>query len=625
MARNYYALLFSCSLSLPAIGNHYSGANILYTCSGNNQYEVTLQVFVDCSGAAVVPQTLSFSSSCGTNFTVAGLPVAVGTEVSQLCAAQIGNSTCNGGTLPGMRLYEFTTTQFLPPCDGWTISWDLCCRATSINLVGNQGEYVETVLNNATAACDNSPVFAEDALPYVCVDQLVSYNFGVSDADGDSLVYALVDARKFNASPLPTNYQPGFSGAEPIPGITLDATTGQVLFTPTLIGYYVVAVKVDAFNDAGELTGSVVRDILFVVIDCSNNNPDANSGAITNVSGSVVQDGDFGLTLCGGTSFCFDAVITDPDMDQLLTLESNVETVLPGAQFSVSGTNPVTATICWDAISVAPGTFVFAINATDDACPQPASLILSYTIIVSAGPNAGVNSSATRCSTDPPISLFVLLNGNPDPGGVFTEVSPGVYHYVVDAIGNCPADSSILTLVTVQASDAGLNNSIEVCANGEVVLLFDSLLGTPGTGGTWTSPNGSAHNGFFDPGTDTPGVYCYSVAGFAPCPNAIACLTISLLEPNDQACLGTSVPSISDNSRSLFPNPSGGSLTLSLADGLQRIEILDAQGRVVAMPHPRTQNGMLELSLPSELPNGHYLLRMIGSSAALVYSFDLLR
>ena len=625
MARIYIALLLSCSLTLSGMANHYSGANILYTCTSNNQYEVTLQVFVDCSGAPVVPQTLSFSSSCGTSFTVTDLPIPVGTEVSQLCAAQIGNSTCNGGNLPGMRLYEFTTSQFLPPCDGWTISWNLCCRASSINLIGNQGEYVETVLNNSTAECDNSPVFAEDALPYVCVDQLVSYNFGVSDPDGDSLSYALVDARKFNNGALPVSYQPGFSGAEPIPGITLDATTGQVLFTPTLIGYYIVAVQVDAFNDAGEITGSVVRDILFVVIDCSNNNPDPNSGTITNLSGAAVQDGDFGLALCGGTSFCFDAVISDPDPDQMLTLESNVETVLPGAQFSVSGNNPVTATICWDASGVAPGTFVFAINATDDACPQPALLILSYTIVVSTGPNAGENTSATRCSTDPPLSLFDLLNGNPDPNGTFTEVSPGVYHYVVGAIGNCPADSSVLTLETVQAPDAGLNTSIVVCANGELVFMIDSLLGTPETGGAWISPNGNPNSGIFNPDSDPTGVYCYTVPGTAPCTNATACLSISLLEPNDPACLGLSVPGIEANPIFLFPNPSTGSLTLSFSDGPQRIEVLDAQGRLVEMPRPALRNGTMEINLHSELPNGHYLLRTIGSSAVHVEHFELLR
>ena len=80
---------------------HYSGGSLTYQCLGGNQYLVTLDLFVDCSGVAPIPQTINFASDCGTSFSVANLPVPAGTEVSQLCAASIANSTCNGGALPG--------------------------------------------------------------------------------------------------------------------------------------------------------------------------------------------------------------------------------------------------------------------------------------------------------------------------------------------------------------------------------------------------------------------------------------------------------------------------------------------------------------------------------------------
>lgn len=689
--RHLYASLIALTCTLPALAGHYSGGNITYTCDGTGQYTVTLQLFVDCSGAAIIPQDITFSSDCGTTYTVLDLPPSEGAEVSQLCDAQLGNSTCNGGPLPGMRLYEFTTVQELASCDDWTISWNICCRASSINLDGVPGMYIETTVHNATVLCEDSPVFTEDALPYVCVNQPVSYNFGVSDDEGDSLAYTFLDARTWvGNTQTPVTYQPGFTGTEPIPGIALDAATGQVTFTPTLTGYYIVAVEVSAYNDAGELTSTVVRDILFVVIDCSNTNPDADSGMIQNLSGSATLDGDYALLACGSPSFCFEATISDADDLQSLTLTSNVDQVLNGAAFEVTGTNPATGTVCWEGQGASPGTYVFTINATDDACPQPASQILSYSITISEGPNAGSDvavslcvleppsdltpflspdadaggtftevapgeyiytvdavgdcqgdtatlllgfnqapyagedATATYCESEPFTDLFPLLGGSPQTGGEFTEIAPGTHIYVVEGIAPCVPDTATLTLIEVQTPDAGLDNAIAVCANGDAVQMLDSLLGTPSPGGAWTGPNGNPHPLAFDPAVDPPGIYCHVVDGTAPCANAIACLTITLLEPNDPICLGTSVHPVVMDDPALFPNPSRGTLTFTEKD-LRLVEVLDAQGRIVAQPVAQQRSGRVDVLLPTGLPNGRYMLRTIGSGAVQVRPFELMR
>jgi len=104
---------------------HFSGASITYECLGGNQYQVSLDLFVDCSGVAVIPQDLVFQSDCGDLFTVFDIPVSPPTEVSQLCPAELPNSTCNGGALPGIEHYVFQTTVNLAACDDWTISWSV--------------------------------------------------------------------------------------------------------------------------------------------------------------------------------------------------------------------------------------------------------------------------------------------------------------------------------------------------------------------------------------------------------------------------------------------------------------------------------------------------------------------
>jgi gliding motility-associated-like protein len=58
--------------------------------------------------------------------------------------------------------------------------------------------------------------------------------------------------------------------------------------------------------------------------------------------------------------------------------------------------------------------------------------------------------------------------------------------------------------------------------------LFDLLGGTPQTGGTWTGPSGAPSNGVFDPASDPQGVYTYTVAAAAVCPDLSSSATVAI-------------------------------------------------------------------------------------------------
>ena len=58
--------------------------------------------------------------------------------------------------------------------------------------------------------------------------------------------------------------------------------------------------------------------------------------------------------------------------------------------------------------------------------------------------------------------------------------------------------------------NAGEDGGLELCINNAPVNLFDSLGGTPDTGGVW-SPSLSSGTGIFDPSVDAPGIYTYTV------------------------------------------------------------------------------------------------------------------
>jgi hypothetical protein len=100
-----------------AQADHYSGGSITYECTGGNFYDVTLDLYLDCTGAALTAQSLQLSNDCGVLFTVNSLPLVLTEEVSQCVPLPPDLSTCNGGTLPGIMHYRFVTTLFLSPCN----------------------------------------------------------------------------------------------------------------------------------------------------------------------------------------------------------------------------------------------------------------------------------------------------------------------------------------------------------------------------------------------------------------------------------------------------------------------------------------------------------------------------
>lgn len=365
--------LVSSLAAAPVCADHFSGTSITYECVGPNQYRFYLDLYLDCAGVPITAQSLHFANECGVSFTLTGLLPVSSIEVSPLCPSQVSNSTCNGGTQPSFRRHRFQTTVFLSPCNFWTVDWYTCCRNTTQNVFLTPGTYVAATLNNLGGVCDRSPRFVDSGIPYVCVNQAVAYNPGVTDPDGDALIFGLISARY--GAPAPTNvlYQSGFSGSQPFPGATINSTTGQLLFTPTATGYYVVVIEVKSYNSMGNLIGTVMRDLMFAVIACDGT-PPASNGITSQTGGIWTQP--FTMYACNGLNFCVNIPFWDPQVSNIIGVTSNVTTVLPGSTVTYSGTNPITAQICWTGNeSILPQTIWF--QASDGACPIPNIMSMS--------------------------------------------------------------------------------------------------------------------------------------------------------------------------------------------------------------------------------------------------------
>ncbi len=464
-----------------ANATHAAGANLTYTCLGGNSYQVELALFRDCSGIAAPAQvTVDYTSSCGNGSAILTPIAGTGNEITVPCPSS--PSTCQGGTSPGMQEWVYRATIALPTaCNDYVFSWSLCCRndaITNINNPGSQEMYLESSLNNVAAPCNSSPIFTNNPVAFVCLNQSFTYNHGVVDLDGDSLAYFLVDP--LDAPGIPVTYIPPYSSSSPLastPAVGFDPITGDITMTPTALEVTVVSVLVVEYRN-GQVIGSVIRDLQIWVINCSGNNLPTASG----MNGSNT----FSVDVCPDQQLCFDVISNDVDQGQIVTMTWN--SGVPGGTFTISGSPYPTGTFCWtptfNDVSLIP--HAFTVTVQDDACPINGIQTYSYNITVPSpfytvqtldvGCNGG-NDGAAQASPvfGNPVYTYVWSNGV--TGNTITGLTAGTYGVTASDTSGC----SNSTFVTI--TEPPVINIQGIVVDAGCLGVCDGSIGTTVTGG----------------------------------------------------------------------------------------------------------------------------------------------
>ena len=99
------------------------------------------------------------------------------------------------------------------------------------------------------------------------------------------------------------------------------------------------------------------------------------------------------------------------------------------------------------------------------------------------------------------------------------------------ACGNDPIVPSPPAVVEACAANAGTGGAASYCSDGAPVDLFTLLGGSPDAGGSWTGPGGAPHGSTFDPASDGPGTYTYTVGTITPPCSAQATVQIAVVDP----------------------------------------------------------------------------------------------
>lgn len=373
-----------------AKASHAMGADLSYKSLGGNKYEITLKFYRDCAGVAA-PSSASInisSVSCNVSTSMNIMKVAAesGIEVSPLCPGQLANSSCNNGSLPGVQIYTYRGIYTFPKqCNDWVISWTHCCRNAAITSLQNpssQSMYIEATLNNTNGLSNNSPVFTELPVPFICVNQLFNYNHGVIEADGDSLYFSMINPMTAGALPIAHNVGGGYSLQNPILSSTpfsFSPVTGQFTFTASGLQVCVVTIKVDEYRN-GVLIGSTMRDIQVVIINCTNAIPFTSN--IQNFQGGGVLVDSMTIMVCPGELIDFEIVGQDSNPMDTVFMTTTFNTIFSGATFSSTGTNPITGHFTWTPGINDTGYHFFTVNIKNNACPIIGSQSYSFSILV---------------------------------------------------------------------------------------------------------------------------------------------------------------------------------------------------------------------------------------------------
>lgn len=363
--------------------SHSAGGDINLKCLGGLQYEVTLNFYTDCAG--VTPLNLlvgNYESNSCNDFGIMLFERKSVEEITPLCGAQISNSTCNGGTLQGFNLYVYVDTVTLPrACTDWRFYYQVRFRnaaITNINNPGNAYFYIETILDNLNAPCNNTPVFTTPLIPYICDALPFNYNHGAIDLDGDSLAYFLIIPYEFNGTNV--TFIPPFTRTQPMittGPFNLDSLSGQLTFIPNGTQIIITAIEVREYRN-GQLIGSTVRDMQIVVDNCLNNPPIPSP--LINLSGAS-QNGNT-LTTCRGNTLSFSLTATDADILDSIRVINNITTTLPGATVTITGTNSTTIDVLWSVPFGTTSFHSFTITFEDNACPVKSQQSIGYNVEV---------------------------------------------------------------------------------------------------------------------------------------------------------------------------------------------------------------------------------------------------
>lgn len=437
-----------------AKASHAMGGELYYECVGQDSFMLYINLYRDCSGipasSIIRVQVKGCNNSSFTTLDlapyIAPSNITNGSDITTLCSSAGYTTTCSGGTYPGTELYQYKKLWVAPQQCNWRFSFSESYRNAAIQNIRNpdtQNLYLEAYLDNTVSSCNNSPWFSTHAVQYLCYQNFANVNQGVIDADGDSLVFSLV--QPLVGDSIPAVFSSTFTATQPLNttgNLNLDTETGIVSFLPAAAQVGVFTILAKEYRN-GVLIGSAMREMQVIVLGppyCQANLPTYHLSHIVNAPNSNnVITGPYDLQACPGDTIRIGVTATGPMVKFFSVLSVN----FPGATFDTTRINvdSIYGEFSWvSTLNDTASKFLYVPYGAEQ-CPFPIinlqKIRIEFVEAVSAGPDA------FYCNQGRPIELKAKLgtnhiwspaNGLSTTSGASTFASPSITtDYVVTA------------------------------------------------------------------------------------------------------------------------------------------------------------------------------------------------
>src|SRR5688572_15858013 len=286
-----FLLLLICAFCFIAKADHITGGEMFYTytgtSNGQNNYDVTLKLFMRCNSGRQFPDPAIISVFNRGDYSRL---LDINVELFDQQTIQLTNpDPCI--TNPPRVCYEVAYYHFsisLPSNQsGYILASQVNYRINGIsNLDGSQVGATYTCEIAGTQPIDNgtinnSATFTGSDLVIVCAGNYFSYSFAAKDPDNDELRYSFCAAYRSSAAGV-NGVPPGDPPYHSVPynapdylesfplgnKVTVDAETGLISGVAPPGGVYVVTVCVDEIRN-GKVIATQRKDLQINVADCS--------------------------------------------------------------------------------------------------------------------------------------------------------------------------------------------------------------------------------------------------------------------------------------------------------------------------------------------------------------------
>ena len=244
-------------LSFSSTASHLSGGDIQYRYIGDStgiarHYKVILRLYRDVTGIGLpTNENVTVSSNCYGNINV---PVTL-VPGSGIVSPTLFDCVIPSSATKTLEVYMYVGYTILPGnCSTFRFWYQNCCRPPGItNIAGSSGAgfYFDAELDNASQGQNSSPIFVSEPVRAFCVGNPFNWKQTTIEADGDSVVYSLINCRE-NAYPNQTDipFDAGWTAQQPVTStyFNLNPNTGLISFLPTNQEIDVLSVLVEEYR-----------------------------------------------------------------------------------------------------------------------------------------------------------------------------------------------------------------------------------------------------------------------------------------------------------------------------------------------------------------------------------------